>query len=117
MLKNRKPRQNRKPKNFQFAEKSKNRDKTELFSILKTKIFKLNKIPKNVFSVNLNAIVANILADLIRDPNFGKKSIVKAIFFRKKMRSESEANTNFFSAKRSRFALQFFALKRIRCCE
>merc|ERR1712127_1021597 len=49
----------------------------------------------------------NNFGHLTRDPNSGKKSIAKAkrkrIFFRKKLRSESEANVKLFSAKRSEF--------------
>ena len=46
-----------------------------------------------------------VVCDEAGDPNSGKKSIAKAkrmrIFFRKKLRSESEANVKLFSAKRS----------------
>jgi hypothetical protein len=49
--------------------------------------------------------VVSIERPSTRDPNSGKKSIAKAkrkrILFRKKLRSESEANVKLFSAKRS----------------
>ena len=71
----------------------------------------LNKIEFLIIWDNLSHLFSDLqkfknnVYWIVRDPNFDRKSIAKAKrkrnFFRKKMRSESEANTKFFSAKRS----------------